>query len=150
MFKQITSAQSWQETVGNKAHGHQDGERGGGAVTSRNLCRVHFHLSPLSLLWFCVCFAFLKVSISVFWFLICMYAPFTFLYNILWIQNLIGSGESFPQFYSLYWLQWNKKCLVITERFFHRVLPLQSQNHLEGGGEIVHYQKEDHATLSWS
>ena len=40
MFKQITSAQSWQETVGNKAHGHQDGERGGGAVTSRNLCRV--------------------------------------------------------------------------------------------------------------
>ena len=29
MFKQIASAQSWQEAVGSKAHGHQDGEGGG-------------------------------------------------------------------------------------------------------------------------
>lgn len=40
MFKQITSAQSWQETVRSKAHSHQEGKGGGGAVISRNLCRV--------------------------------------------------------------------------------------------------------------
>lgn len=84
---------------------------------------VHFNRSPFPPLWLWVCFPFLKMGISLFWFWICMYIhiSFIFLYTTSWIRSLIVWGGPFLSFILHVVHAKRKKCLIITERFFHRV-----------------------------